>query len=225
MRLEDIRALLDFQDLEPEVKEFIKEVPIKDADGYERVGVISLGWDLVSANKCDKEWGEFNVRLLDYVDRLNCSDSERDGVLNSLFLEDSHWDWLTKSCCYIKDEYKWFYLIVENSVEAVCLMYQPKSSVIESKNVFYIEFIAVAPWNRDNPLEGKRFRGLGSILISCVARYAIDVLRLEPGFSLHSLPKASSYYERIGMINVPGYEKEGMKYFEMLGEATLKMVG
>jgi hypothetical protein len=50
-------------------------------------------------------------------------------------------------------------------------------------------------------------------------------LGLRYGFSLHALPKAEGFYEKIGMTSFETFTKDCMKYYEMSDENTQKYMG
>jgi GNAT superfamily N-acetyltransferase len=175
---------------------------------------IHLGWDLLIANLCDRSWGAFNVSLLRHIRKLEAEGVDIAPLLESAQLEDNHWRWLDKTLHYRGDCYKWFFLIAENYPQAACLVYHPKASVVGAGDIFYVEYVATAPWNRENVLSERVFKGVGPKLLERVISYAKDDLKLRPGFSLHSLPKAVEFYEKIGMKAFPQYDKEGLKFFE-----------
>lgn len=152
---------------------------------------IHLGWDLLIANLCDRTWGAFNVTLLRHIRKLEAQGVDIAPILESAQLEDNHWRWLDKS-----------------------LHYHPKASVVGTGDIFYVEYIAAAPWNRENVVAERVFKGVGPKLLERVICYAQDDLKLQPGFSLHSLPKAVQFYEKIGMKAFPIYDKDGLKFFE-----------
>lgn len=175
---------------------------------------VHLGWDLLIANLCDRTWGTFNIALLRHIQQLESQGIDINPLLESAQLEDNHWRWLDKSLHYRGESYKWFFLIAENYPQAACLIYQPKASVAGAGNIFYVEYIASAPWNRENALAERTFKGIGPKLLERVISYAKDDLKLHSGFSLHSLPKAVQFYQKLGMKAFPQYDKEGLKFFE-----------
>lgn len=224
LTLEDIRTQLNSIDLPPSRENIVEESEISDLDDNNHGYVINHGLDVLSSHQCDQQWGKFNFQLLDFVKNFECSEEEREEMISGLFIEDAHWDWLVKSYLYKADEYDWFYLIVEDQVEAVCLIYHPKGSAIDEADIFYVEYVAVAPWNRNNPMQKQKFKGLGTILIKRAVQFSIDALGLRPGFSLHSLPSAEGYYRHLGMQDFPERQKERLKYFEMPEENALTFV-
>ncbi len=94
-----------------------------------------------------------------------------------------------------------------------------------SKKSLYIEFLAVAPWNRETPVTNREFKGVGTILIKCALNYAVNELGLQYGFALHSLPQSKNYYEKIGMIKFPERDKDNLVYFEMPRDESTEMLG
>lgn len=177
---------------------------------------IYAGWDLIFANLCDRSWGAFNVSLMRHIQSLEAEGVDIDPILEAAQLEDHHWRWLDKSLHYKGNCYQWFFLVAEGYPQAACLIYHPKSSVVGAGDIFYVEYIAAAPWNRENVLAERIFKGVGPKLLDRVIRYAQDDLKLRPGFSLHSLPKAELFYERLGMKAFQAYDKAGLKFFEWI---------
>lgn len=175
---------------------------------------ITVGWDLIAAHQCDTEWKIYNFKLAEFI-KANFTQSEIPNVLKEIQVEDHHWEWAKKSICYRTPEYQWFYLKTQGRIEAACLMYHPKASAVDNTNIFYIEFIAVAPWNRKDPMSNRELYNVGSTLLKEVIRYAVNTLGLTYRFSLHSLPQAKSYYDRIGMIHCPSGDKDNLQYYEM----------
>jgi GNAT superfamily N-acetyltransferase len=175
---------------------------------------IHLGWDLVIAHLCDHAWGSFNVCLLRQIRKLGAEGVDIAPILASAQLEDHHWRWLDKSMYYRGDCYKWFFLVAEGYPQAACLIYHPKASVAGAGDIFYVEYIAAAPWNRENVVAERVFKGVGPKLLDRVISYAKDALALRQGFSLHSLPQAVEFYEKLGMKAFPQYDKGELKFFE-----------
>ena len=87
-----------------------------------------------------------------------------------------------------------------------CLIYHPKASVLDPGDIFYVKFVAVAPWNRTCDLRPREFRGLGEIILRAAQRFAVNELKLRPGFCLHSLPKAEGFYTKLKMVKVARQE-------------------
>lgn len=187
---------------------------------------IRHGLDVRLANQCDIEWMGKNLEILTHVkDNASSEDELVEGV-SKLHMEDAHWRWVSKAFGYFTSEYNWFYWVSSDGrVQGVCLIYHPKDSMVDGQGIFYIEYVAVAPWNRPNPLASVEFCGVGSDLIRFATNYAIGNLGLRPGFSLHSLPKAAGFYKKIGMVCIPAGKKDTLEYFEMTKESAEAFVG
>lgn len=130
-------------------------------------------------------------------------------------LADLQWSWLNKAAALTGDEYHWFFLRADSKIQAVCIIYHPKVSREDGERIFYIDYVASAYWNRSRPGYTKQFSSVGRILISHALHFATTTLGYRPGFCLHSLPTAESYYKRLGMVE---YEKdvtkENLRYYE-----------
>jgi len=186
---------------------------------------ITHGWDIFSSHSCDQEWNAFYMGFFEFFYNQNYSKEERSKILSGIQMEDMHWDWFKKSSRYHSDEYEWFYLIANGKPQGAFVFFHPKNSIIDSKDIFYIEFLAVAPWNRETPITNREFKGVGTILIKCALKYAVNTLGLHHGFSLHSLAQAKKYYEKIGMMNFPERDKGKLFYFEMPRDKSTEMLG
>lgn len=198
--------------------------PLIAVSGKEVEYKLFLGWDLAAANSCDETWGVFNVRLMRFIRDQNYDEAALSTVLATVQLDDSHWRWLDKSAVFLAEEYKWFFLMAEGYPQAACLIYHPKPSAFDDQGVFYIEYVAVAPWNRENPMAERSFKGVGKLVVQKVSEYAIDKLGLRPGFSLHALPRAAGFYAAIGMQNFASLDKGTLQYFEMPETKCLELI-
>ena len=213
--IEDIRRALDTALPSASTAGIISSGKLTGGSG-EVDYTIHAGWDLLFANLCDRSWGAFNVSLMRRIQSLEAEGVDIEPILASAQLEDYHWRWLNKSLAYKGNCYQWFFLVAENYPQAACLIYHPKLSVVGAGDIFYIEYIAAAPWNRENILADRVFKGVGPKLLNRVISYAQDNLELRPGFSLHSLPKAEQFYQRLGMKAFQDHDKDGMKFFEWI---------
>lgn len=212
--IDDIRNLLNTGKF-PMGSNVIKSGKLTTNNGSEINYDLHIGWDLVKCHACDQEWGPYNVRLLNFIANQNYDQATLNKVLDDIQMDDDHWDWLNKAICYHNKNYHWFFLVADGKQQAVCLIYHPTKGVIDGEDVFYVEYIAVAPWNRNNPMESRLLKGLGSLLIASVIEYCTKTLKFRHAFSLHSLPRACDFYVKIGMINYPPHDKDILKYFEM----------
>lgn len=179
---------------------------------------------IVTAKVADETWGKFRSYLIDkYV--LPFLDGLDENAQLELFLkhsgEDADWNWVKKAAFWCNsDEYTWFTLKSDNSqIEAILIAYHPKKSILENGDVFYIDYLATAPWNRNTPNTKKEFSGIGTKLIKAVARYYSETVGIKPGFLLHSLPGAKGFYKSIGMQELGiDCNKEDLMVFEMMSQ-------
>lgn len=223
MTPEEIKALFATIDPLTMCGDPLLEGTLPAADGELKQYRLFENWNPVLANFCDEKWGVFNVQLMRHIGSLQLSQEDLISCLNNVQLDDNHWRWLNKSIRYKGDEYRWFFMVAEGRPQAACLIYHPKPSAINGQGIFYIEYVAVAPWNRVNPMAPREFKGVGTAMIRDVSEYAVSSLGLTPGFSLHALPKAVAFYKTIGMIAFPEYDKDDLPYFEMPEDACHKL--
>lgn len=220
---EHVESLMDIGILPRPVRNKIASGTVTNCSDHNKNWVIESGVNFLNAATCKEMWTAFTLNLIDKVRIL--TGPERETAINQIDAEHIHWDWVNKSKHYQQDEYSWFYFLVDDSIEAVCLTYHPKDSVIDSEKIFYIEYIAVAPWNKAHPLFPRKFSGIGSLMISNLQRYFKDSLGYRYGFSLHSLPQAESYYQHIGMTPIKGHEKDNLPYLEMDSQSSERFCG
>ena len=221
--IKQIRDLLDSGRTSFKSTTIIKKEKVTNSHGIECDAEISHGWDLGSASQCDKLWGNFSYQILEFI--RDADKSRQNELLSECHLEDVHWEWLAKHKHYYSEQYDWFFLIADNKPQAACLVYHPKKSAKTDDDIFYIEFLAVAPWNRPNPIKEQEFKGLGSLLLKSIIAYAEQSLNIKKGFSLHSLPKAEGFYLKIGMLRVNTLDKDDLAYFEMLEQPKQSFLG
>jgi len=174
------------------------------------------GWSLESSVECDTFWKRGWLALFEQIQQAEPDETKQSEILASISTEDFHWDWFRKAVDYSTDEYEWFHLYADDKPQAACLIYHPEASALEPGDIFYVKFVAVAPWNRDCDLRPREFRGLGKIILRAAQRFAVKELKLRPGFCLHSLPKAEVVYKKLKMVKVDGKEDaESLAYFEL----------
>jgi hypothetical protein len=204
----------------------IAEVKLEHSENGKEV-VLELQHGLSSGNNfiADKDWVGFNARQLEILHKRVEDGEDLEDLLEEASFEDLHWRWLTKGRALNSSEYEWFYLVNGESIEGICVVYHPKMSRIDSQQIFYIDYLATAPWNRDNLISKKIFKGVGTTLIKHSLRYSVETLKYRPGFGLHSLPKAIPYYKKIGMLGFGKDEdKQNLHYFEMSPQVSVTLL-
>jgi hypothetical protein len=173
------------------------------------------GWDAKASLQCDIQWKAAWLALFEQIEKAESDSTKQIEILETISTEDAHWRWFDKAIHYSSDEYEWFHLHADEKVQAACLIYHPKKSALEPGDIFYVEFVAVAPWNRDCKIRSREFKGLGKIILRAAQRFAVKELKLRPGFCLHSLGKAEPFYANLKMVAVANKEKDSMRYFEL----------
>lgn len=178
---------------------------------------VTVGLDKSLSYSATLSWNQAALSFLDYVNQAYPDPADQNNILEAYGTEDAHWNWMSKSLEMTSPEYVWFYLEAGGEVQAIAITYHPKTSQIDtSKELFYIEYLAVAPWNRRGYLPTQQFKGAGSLLISILSDYFPNKYGYPYGFALHSLPQACSYYLKIGMQDLGSdHSKNNLHYFEM----------
>jgi hypothetical protein len=222
---QQIKELLDSGRIPVDQDKIIESGTLIACDGHTVSYDLYCGWDFVLARACDREWGNFNLALMEFIQNQKHSQEELEKILAVVQLEDAHWDWLSKSALHNSNEYVWFFIAAEGKPQGACLIYHPQKSALTDDDIFYIEYVAVAPWNRKNPMTPKSFSGVGSLLIKAAIKHATIKLGLKHGFSLHALAQAASFYEKIGMTPQPNLDKPRLRYFEMSNSTAMTYMG
>lgn len=199
----------------PKLQE-IEHGELTHRDGRKFPFQIVHGWDAKASARCDALWKAAWVELLDQIEATGLDETQKAAIFDTISSEDMHWRWFDKAMAFCTDEYEWFHFHADGKPQAACLIYHPKASALETGDIFYVEFVSTAPWNRDcEQIRPREFKGCGEIILRAAQRYAAKHLKLRPGFCLHSLPKAERFYTKLEMIVVPGKEKDAMRYFEL----------
>jgi len=182
------------------------------------------GWDAKASLQCDALWKASWLELFEQIELAESDETKQGEILESISMEDMHWRWFDKAIAFSSDEYEWFHLHADDKPQAACLIYHPKPSALETGDIFYVEFVAVAPWNRTCKIRSREFGGLGEIILRAAQRFAVKQLKLRPGFSLHSLPKAEPFYTKLKMVKVADKAKDAMSYFELPQALAVKLI-
>jgi len=210
-----IKKMLESGQIAPSDEDIVDQGVLTSSSGASIPYTLHRGWDIAKCYSCDEHWGKFNLDLFEFIDKQNYTPNQLDVVLAQIQIDDRHWKWFKKACLLKDETYEWFFIMAEGKPQGACLIYHPKKSVINTDDIFYVEFLAVAPWNRTNPMAPRYFNGVGTLLIKSAITYVKDSLAYRFGFSLHALPRASGYYKKIGMERFSAEDKDTLEYFEM----------
>lgn len=205
--------------------ECLVQKKIKDCTGKEYSYEIIHDKNYKYNCMCNISWKTFELKILDDVVPDSCNDEQFYQYLSALQFHDIRWNW-EKKYLYYSDEntYDWFFIIIDGKIQAVTLISHPKKSVINGDDIFYIEYIAVAPWNRTSSFYSRQFSGLGSILMKTVSKYYSTKYGYRDGFSLSAVPQAIPFYKKIGMTAFPVYDANGCFFYEFEEEKASKFL-
>lgn len=227
MTLDDLRQKIHdgtIQIAAPQVSIIDSGTLLKKAGGYSPY-TVEKGSNIIAAINCDHLWAKARLDLYKLIHDQNPTEDELTSIFQSIQDEDDHWDWFSKSLRCKGSEYEWFYLHADNKPQAACLIYHPQASALGPNNIFYVEFLAVAPWNRENKVQQRIYKKVGSQLLTSVLKFAVEQLGLTPGFSLHSLPQAQVYYQQLKMVNITEKDDHRLKYYELPLSEAIQLLG
>ena len=180
---------------------------------------IATGFDLDLIFQTEKDWGIEKSKLASEI-LTKYPEAQSDiavfcEAIKEFNVEDWGWSWSRKAMHCKPPRYEWFFLIADGATQGIAIIYHPEPSQLASDNIFYVDYLATAFWNRNQPNRQKRFSKVGSILLAHSIDYAMTKLNLRPGFSLHSLPGAEPYYLSLGMTDLGiDPKKEDLRRFE-----------
>jgi hypothetical protein len=139
---------------------------------------------------------------------------------------DAHWDWEKKKQSMMKSAQRMYALVDRKSVEALMRLDLTAFSVVRKNPttpIVYLEYLAVAPWNRRAIAQKPRFKGLGTILLGVAVCISLEE-EMDGRCGLHSLPQSEGFYRQAGMNDTGLVDQYGLKYFEFDPEAARKFL-
>ena len=141
--------------------------------------------------------------------------------------QSSHWDWRAKLRS-VRGRRRLRSLAVEceGITQGLMIVDLARRCRLESQRgerLAYVDYIEVAPWNRELWKPHRLFGAVGTVLI----RAAIQ-LSLDEGYSgrigLHSLQQADKFYRQLGLTDLgcdPAYDQ--LRYFEMTSLQAIRL--
>ena len=135
---------------------------------------------------------------------------------------DAHWNWAEKRASILEASQRMYALVARDSVEALMCLDLSAYSMIRKKpvtNIVYVDYLAVAPWNRAAIQQRPRFKGLGKIMLGVAVSISLEE-EMDGRCGLHSLPQSEGFYTRVGMKDTGLLDKHHLKYFEFEPEAA-----
>lgn len=184
---------------------------------------LAEGLDTTQLNFISSRWGadlqrQRDLAMLRFFQLpATDQDSERwHEILGEFDVQDHHWDWRTKCPAPSDEQSRIFSLLNAGDVEAVMLVRLDKRSrsLGEAGPIVYVDYLAVAPWNRKKIQDPQRFRHLGTVLLGAAVELS-RALGCDGRCGLHALPQSEGYYRHIGMRDF-GLDEDylSLRYFE-----------
>jgi GNAT superfamily N-acetyltransferase len=136
--------------------------------------------------------------------------------------EDAAWDWsvfvadMARSGKARRARYEAYVIVRDGQVQAAMMI---ETRVHRSRTtkapLVYVEYVAVAPWNRRAVQDRPRFAGCGVAIITMAIERS-RTLGYGGRIGPHSLPRARGFYERMGLTDLGNDPREaGLHYFEL----------
>lgn len=179
-------------------------------------GLDSLHLDFMEAQWSPALKRQYGLALLQYFQLPAPEQTQEkwDEISGKLLVQDQHWKWRTKCSIAPGTKRRVFSLLNSGEVEAAMMLLFGENSRDQSpRPIVYVDFVAVAPWNRKAFQDPQRFRGLGTVMLGA----AVEVSRTaghEGRCGLHSLPQSEGFYRQIGMRDFGLDASKQMRYFE-----------
>ncbi|CAG2093683.1 MULTISPECIES: GNAT family N-acetyltransferase [Xanthomonas] len=175
---------------------------LRRADGTSVQGELLVGIDASDLDEWELLWKQFATQA--------------PGLAH---LEHVHWDWrgkVTRRDSLLN--HQGFALRCDGQTQGLMLvetlLHRCRLAEQAGKNLAYVEYLEVAPWNL-RAFGVPRLFGVGSVLLA-----AANALSHQEGYKgrmgLHSLPQSCGFYEHLGMTNLgKDLPYPEMNYFEV----------
>lgn len=189
---------------------------------------LAEGLDTSHLDFMEAEWTpalkrQYNLAILQFF-QLPPADRTQEKwyeISGKLAVQDHHWVWRTKCSIAPGTNRRVFSLLNSGEVEAaMVLLFGEKSRDPSPQPIVYVDFVAVAPWNRQPFQDPQRFRRLGTIMLGAAVELS-RTLGNDGRCGLHSLPQSEGFYRQIGMRDF-GLDpsKSSLRYFEFDASAA-----
>ena len=144
-------------------------------------------------------------------------------------LQHDHWDWKTKKEKSASDS-RFFGVQCEGKMQGMMKLSAGHPCQIAEQNekeLVYIEYIEIAPWNLRDLAETPQYRGVGSFFIEAAIQLSHQV-GTEGRVGLHSLKQSEQFYRNSDMtdcgLQKMGYSLYNYRYFEMTPNQAKRFV-
>lgn len=201
-----------------ESPEYGKPFKIDLADGMDsgHVDFIEQRWAPVLKR-------QYDLALLHFFQLPSAEQTEEkwEELLGRFGAPDEHWEWRTKCTIAPGTNREILSLLNASEVEAAMVLLSGKlSREVPPRPIVYVDFVAVAPWNRREIQNPQRFRHLGTVMLGAAVARSISQ-GLDGRCGLHSLPQSEGFYRHHGMTDLgidAGYGS--LRYFEFTDQSA-----
>lgn len=193
---------------------------------------LAEGMDGAHIDFVEQKWGpllqrQYDLALLSYFLLPPSSQTPEKWreTLGAFGAQDSHWEWRTKCSVVAGTNRHIFALLNANDVEAAMLLLSGKQSRDGApRPLAYVDYVAVAPWNRKEVQIPQRFRHLGTVMLGAAVVRSIS-MGFDGRCGLHSLPQSEGFYHRIGMSDF-GIDAAylSLRYFEFTSQSARRFI-
>jgi hypothetical protein len=195
-----------------------------DSPQYGKAFKIDLaeGLDALHLDFMEAQWApamkrQYNLAILQFF-QLPPADQTQEKlneIAGELAVQDQHWEWRRKSTIAPATNRRVFALLNSSEVEAaMMLLFGEKSRDSSPQSIVYVDYVAVAPWNRKPFQDPQRFRGLGTVMLGAAVELSRN-LGYDGRCGLHSLRQSEGFYRQIGMRDFGlDASKSSLRYFE-----------
>jgi hypothetical protein len=194
---------------------------------------LAEGLDVTHLDFIDMQWApllqsQYHLAILHFF-QLPAADQTPEKWIETqgnFGVQDKHWDWRKKSAIAPKSNRRVFSLLNASEVEAAMMLLLGKNSRESGapQPIVYVDYVAVAPWNRKPIQDPQRFKHLGTVLLGVAVQTSIRDGH-DGRCGLHSLPQAEGFYHKLGMTDF-GIDSNysSLRYFEFSAQAAKNFV-
>ncbi len=194
---------------------------------------LAEGLDSAHLDFIDVQWApvlkrQYDLALLEFF-QLPVADQTHNrwqDTLGKFGAQDQHWDWRNKSAVAPGSKRRILSLLNATDVEAAMMLLFGKTSRDPATPlpIVYVDYVAVAPWNRKVIQHPQRFKNLGTMMLGVAVAMSIAT-GLDGRCGLHSLPQSEGFYRQIGMTDF-GIDTaySSLRYFEFNAVAARTFV-
>lgn len=177
----------------------------------EQLESIRISWEQILARQAEQ------AKLTARLKRFS-SDTEWQDCLNRFGCPDARWQWsIIADPTTLGISRESFCIESDGKVQCamlVSLTERCRLATQASQHLVYIDYLAVAPWNRPRIATPIQLSGLGTIMLGIAVSLSKDE-GWNGRVGLHSLPQSEGFYVRHGMTNLgQDAAKEDLTYFE-----------